>query len=362
MVSFRHKFVAGLKSRNIETCDDLADTPYQTVLVIGGTRDLASLWRVKKRGIQVIQRLDGMNWLHRLSGKTRSKNPRWSRIHHFLRAEYGNLVLRTIRSQLANRLIYQSTFVQDWWERKYGITQNTSTVIHNGVDLNLYTPDGPGVLPQDRWRILMVEGSLMGGYEQGLEVAVRLAQKLVDHLYGGMRRSFPTTQSRISSHKQNSVQKVELMVVGRVAETLQEDWDSRLVSDGYSSKLSLTWVGQVPGEMVPELDRSAHLLYSADINAACPNSVIEALACGLPVISFDTGALSELVIGDAGRIVPYGGDSWRLDPPDVDALAQAGLEIISDQDRFRKEARTCAESNFSLDHMVESYLEVLLDH
>ena len=52
-----------------------------------------------------------------------------------------------------------------------------------------------------------------------------------------------------------------------------------------------------PRERIPELDRSAHLLYSADLNAACPKSVIEALACGLPVVAFDTGALPELVQG-----------------------------------------------------------------
>ncbi len=67
----------------------------------------------------------------------------------------------------------------------------------------------------------------------------------------------------------------------------------------------------------PEIDRSAHMLFSADLNAACPNSVIEAMACGLPVAGFDTGALNELIVGDAGRLVPYGGDPWRLEKPDI---------------------------------------------
>jgi glycosyltransferase involved in cell wall biosynthesis len=102
------------------------------------------------------------------------------------------------------------------------------------------------------------------------------------------------------------------------------------------------------------------LLYSSDVNAACPNSVIEALACGLPVLSFDTGALSELVKDDAGRVVPYGGDPWRLDPPDVPALSQAALEILREQDRFRQGARRRAEEAFGLDAMLDAYLEVLL--
>ena len=86
----------------------------------------------------------------------------------------------------------------------------------------------------------------------------------------------------------------------------------------------------------PQIDRSAHLLFSADINAACPNSVIEAMACGLPVVGFDTGALNELVIGDSGRLVAYGGDVWKLDQPDIAALAKAAAEILNDQNRFRQ--------------------------
>ena len=46
---------------------------------------------------------------------------------------------------------------------------------------------------------------------------------------------------------------------------------------------------------------------------------MEALACGMPVVSFDTGALPELVTQDAGRVVAYGADAWRLEPPDIAA-------------------------------------------
>ena len=118
--------------------------------------------------------------------------------------------------------------------------------------------------------------------------------------------------------------------------------------------------GAVPRDQIPQIDRSAHLLFSADINAACPNSVIEAMACGLPIVGFDTGALNELVVGDSGRIVPYGGDVWKLDHPDIAALAQSAVEILSDQFRFRQTARAQAEKTLGLDQMTDGYLKVLL--
>jgi glycosyltransferase involved in cell wall biosynthesis len=102
------------------------------------------------------------------------------------------------------------------------------------------------------------------------------------------------------------------------------------------------------------------VLFSAEVNPPCPNSVIEALACGLPVASFDTGSLSELVQAGAGRLVPYGADPWRLQLADIPALAEAATEVLQDQDRFRKSAREKAESAFDVEKMVDEYLKVLL--
>lgn len=291
---------------------------------------MVALWRARQRGARIVQRLDGRNWLHRL---------RKTGLRHFLRAEYGNWNLSWIRSRLAQRIVYQSGFARDWWERTAGPTTVPNRVIHNGVDLSVYTPEGPGEPPGDHWRLLLVEGSLMGGYELGLEAAVGLASELSQHM--------STAYSRIVKER------VELMVVGRVPAETQRRWQQR-------SPAPIVWAGLQPLERIPELDRSAHLLYSADLNPACPNAVIEALACGLPVVAFDTGALPELVVGDAGRVVPYGGDPWRLAKPDLHALGQAAVEILADQERFRHAARLRAEATFDQNEMVEKYLEVML--
>ena len=326
MVSFRNKLASSLLRRGIEVSDDLSDRHCEAVLVIGGTRQLVHLWRLRQNKVRIVQRLDGMNWLHRL---------RPTGFRHTWRAEYGNWILSFIRSRLADRIVYQSEFTRNWWERVYGSVPTQAGVIYNGVDLATYTSDGPQQRPKDRWRILLVEGSLMGGYELGLEVAVKMVSDL--------NRKTAATQNL----------PVELMVVGRVAEKVRRRWDSQ-------SDIPVTWAGLQPAERIPEIDRSAHLLYSSDINAACPNSVIEALACGLPVLAFDTGALPELVTGDVGRVVPYGGDPWRLDSPDVSALGEAALEILAATPRFRQAARARAESAFNLEGMVDSYLNCLL--
>jgi glycosyltransferase involved in cell wall biosynthesis len=161
--------------------------------------------------------------------------------------------------------------------------------------------------------------------------------------------------TQLTTMLQNMLDKpVELSIAGDVPETLKMQYQKNFPD------LMINWVGVIPQEQIPALDRSAHLLYSADLNAACPNSVIEALACGLPVLAFDTGALAELVTPDAGSVVPYGGDHWKLDPPDIPALAQAALPILADNVPYRKCARQRAEEAFDLDKMTKAYLEVLL--
>jgi glycosyltransferase involved in cell wall biosynthesis len=320
MVSFRRKLTASLEKMGVQVTTNLEDPRLAAVLVIGGTRDLRRLRTLRRRGVRIVQRLDGINWIHRR---------RRTGIRHFIRAETGNVLLRTIRTRFSDAVVYQSEFAKSWWERSYGPAGRPDTVIHNAVDLAVYTPEGMVTPPDDQFKVLLVEGSLQGGYETGLSVAADLCRRL----------------DRILTEP------ITLAVAGQV--TLEQ----RKRND--SVHTNIEWLGLVPAESIPDLDRSAHLLFSADLNPACPNAVIEALACGLPVAAFDTGALRELVGAEAGVVAPYGGDPWALDPPDVAGLAQAALNVLENQPLYRRAARPRAEQMFDLDRMAAAYMETL---
>jgi glycosyltransferase involved in cell wall biosynthesis len=312
------KFEQGLRARGVDVTHDLsADS--DAALVIAGTRNLIPLWRAGQRGQRIVQRLDGVNWVQRV---------RWAGAKYTVRAEYGNAMLAFIRGRFADHVIYQSQFIRKWWEDWYGAAKVPATVIINGVDLQTYTPEGEHNRPTDRFRLLLLEGSLAGGLNSGLFHAVALAEKL--------SANFP----------------MEVVVAGKVDDATQRS---------LQSKVPVRFLGTIPREKIPALARSSHMMYSAEVNPPCPNSVIESLACGLPVIGFDSGSLKELVTEDAGCIVPYGGDPWKLETPDISALALSAEKILTQQDQFRTAARRRAESAFGLDQMVESYLKVLLE-
>ncbi len=319
VTSFRLKFEQGLRARGVVVTYDL-NQQADALLVLAGTKNLPRLWRARSQGRRIVQRLDGLNWVHRV----RSAGARYT-----LRAVYGNWNLSFIRARIANQVIYQSRFVKGWWEDWYGAARVPSSVILNGVDLNQYSPNGAHERPTDFYRLLVVEGSLAGGLDSGLFYAVELARQL------------------------SKKHKIELVIVGRVdarsKNKLQEQKDFKI-----------RFMDPVPREEIPFLERSSHLLFSAEVNPPCPNSVIEAMACGLPVIGFDTGSLSELVQGDAGRLVAHGANAWKLEEPDIPSLAEAAEAVLRDNERFRTSARERAESVFGLDTMVDDYLKVLL--
>lgn len=326
MASFRLKFEEGLKTRGIDLTYDLSANA-DAILVIAGTRFLPDLWRAQRRGIRIVQRLDGINWVQRV---------RWTSLRYHIRAEYGNALLSLIRSRFADRVIYQSQFIRGWWENWYGIAKAPATVILNAVDLQTYTPDGEHERRTYPFQMLLLEGSLAGGLNAGLFHGIAVAEKL------------------------SAKHPMEVVVAGTVDQKTQDKVHKE-------SKVPVKFLGVLPREKIPHLIRSSHFLYSAEVNPPCPNSVIEALACGLPVVGFDSGSLKELVTEDAGCIVPYGGDPWKLETPDIFALAESAEDVLTKQaqlpsgDQFRAAARKRAESAFGLDQMVDAYLKVLLD-
>lgn len=341
MASFRRKFEAGLAARGIGVTHD-AREECEAILVIAGTKNIRPLWQRRRAGTRIVQRLDGINWIHRR---------RNTGLRHTLRAEYGNFVLSLIRSRIASHVLYQSEFSHRWWDDWYGRTKAGFSVVHNGVDLSEYRPSatrsatssrstpeaqrkGPDVAVAKgrRCRLLIVEGSLGGGYDMGLENAVKLAETLAG------KHGFP----------------MELMVVGKITDQHKRRVEAH-------AHVPMLWAGVLAWKDVVTAMQGADLLFSADLHPACPNSLIEALACGLPVVAFDTGAVAELMSPDAGRVVPYGGDPWKIEPPDIAGLAEAAAEILRDPGRYRAGARAQAEAHLGLDAMTDGYLKALLE-
>jgi glycosyltransferase involved in cell wall biosynthesis len=126
-----------------------------------------------------------------------------------------------------------------------------------------------------------------------------------------------------------------------------------------SKNIEITWGGVISRLDIAEQLRKADLFFSAELNPPCPNSVIEAMASGLPVASFESGAIRELVSEDCGIISPYGGNIWKMEPANTELMADMLPGKLQNRILLGKNARTRAVQMFGLDQMVEKYLNVL---
>jgi glycosyltransferase involved in cell wall biosynthesis len=306
--------MAELGRRGVESTFDPNSRPLDAVLVFAGTKDLVSLWKCRRQGIRIVHRLDGINWLHRA-------RPRG--IVYALRAEALNLQLRLIRSHLADRIVYQSEFVREVWERLYGPAAASARVIHNGVPLEEYSPrkkthDGT---------LLVVEGNLHFN-DPAREMLLAANRVLIE--------KGPLKRLRIYAHTDPAW--------GR-------EWAR------YDPRPEVA--GLRPRSEVRDRQQSAALFLSMEINPPCPNAIIEALAAGLPVLAFDTGSAREL-IGAGGEVVRYEGDPWRLEVPrNLDALGEAGRRIVGHWPDYSRRARSEAEKRFDIRTVAQAYLETM---
>lgn len=109
---------------------------------------------------------------------------------------------------------------------------------------------------------------------------------------------------------------------------------------------------RVPGarDDIPELMRSFDLFVLPSLAEGICNTLLEAMASGLPVIATKVGGNPDLVRdGATGSLIP---------PGDPAILAACMVDYLLDPERRRREgraARARAETEFSIDTMVREY-------
>ncbi len=83
-----------------------------------------------------------------------------------------------------------------------------------------------------------------------------------------------------------------------------------------------------------------------------PNSIIEAMASGIPIIAYAVGGIPDIVTGEAGLLVP---------PGDIAALSAAMLRLAEDQP-LRRAMGFAARERYERIFGVDAVLPLLVDH
>jgi glycosyltransferase involved in cell wall biosynthesis len=150
-----------------------------------------------------------------------------------------------------------------------------------------------------------------------------------------------------------------LLVTGRLSwapdpAVVRREADELLRRSALEGRVELA--GPYTQAEAPALIGRAHLLLHTKYNDPCPGVVLEALACGLPVVHSASGGTPELV-GDAGVGIEAPLDWERDHPPEPEALAAAVLECATKMEELSAAARARAE-RFDLRPWLERHRTV----
>ena len=207
--------------------------------------------------------------------------------------------------------------------------QSKVRVIYNGVNIGKLRDDSifrPGFIG-DAWKVILVVARVSRWKRHDLAL---------------------TAFEQIAAREPDA----HLVCVGS-SDALEPDWWDYLQERSHQSAFSnrIHWIGHVAD--VRPWYRAASVLLLCSENEAFGRVIVEAMACGVPVIATRSGGVPE--------IVRHGQDGLLVPPGNTSEITIAIEEILKDKEmktRLSESARKRALS-FSLDAHVNNMLEIM---
>ena len=115
---------------------------------------------------------------------------------------------------------------------------------------------------------------------------------------------------------------------------------------------AIRWVGAVPHGQIPSLLQAADVFVIPQNIGGLGLSVLEAMSCGLPVITTAIGETTRLLASDEGILV---------EPHNADDIVDAMRYLAENEDVRRRMGERCrlkVERYYSWDHLIEEIEQV----
>jgi glycosyltransferase-like protein len=225
--------------------------------------------------------------------------PHFTRTVHHL-DDFGERELAALQDRSIVRAQHCLVVSHTWRERLRNAYGRDSTVVPNGVDANRFTPLEPAARERLRTRLGYGTGPLfvtIGGIEARKNTQAILAA---------------------FAHVQRSVSAARLVIAGGASvldhSRYRETFDARVVALGLTVGREIEITGVLTDAQIVDLLRAANAFVFPSLVEGFGLVVLEALACGTPVVTAAIPPFTEFLTDD---------DALLVDPHDVDALANA---------------------------------------
>ncbi len=322
----------------------------QGVQVFALNRSRVGIWRTRCELFALFRRLrPAIIHSRNMSGLDAIVPAMLAGVRHRLHGEHGwdvgdlrgerfkPALLRRLNSPFVSRYVTVSRDLAGYLESRVGIAATRITQICNGVDTDRFVPAGDGPRRSRLPPAFRDENCVLIGTVGRIQPVKD--QTLLLRAFAIAREMHPALRNRM-----------RLAVVG----------DGPLLGELHALADSLGIAGEtwLPGALdnVPEVLRAFDLFVLPSLNEGISNTILEALASGVPVVATNVGGNPELIDdGVTGRLIAAG---------DLDTLVRTIGEYAADGVLRRRQsevARRVAIERFSLAMMVGRY-EALYDH
>lgn len=238
--------------------------------------------------------------------------------------------VRRIYKPFVHHYFALSRDLESYLAQKINVTPERMTQVYNGVDFSRF---GPG--PQARAQI---EGLPFTAPEHWIIGTVGRMQEVKDQIT--LARAF--------------VQAVQLMpgLRSRLRLAMVGDGPLRTQAERILAEAGMAELAWLPGERadVPQIMRALDCFVLPSKAEGISNTILEAMATGLPVIATDVGGNADLVAhGETGTIVPANSPA---------AITEALAPLARDPElarRMGRAGRVRAQERYSLQAMVATY-------
>ena len=277
----------------------------------------ALCWAAKRRGADLVLNQNGTYYPGCCSGNL---------------AKANRLIKKAIEQ--ADYIFYQSEFCKRSADKWVARPACDWEVLYNAVDTDLFKP--LTLSRTDRPVTLLLGGTQYARYR--VETALACLARL--------HRTEP---------------KARLIITGRIiwpglTRPGPEEVTALAREMGLIDHIELT--GPYAPLEAPSVFNRADVLLHTKYNDPCPGLVLEAMACGLPVVYSASGGTSELVGPEAGVGVAAETSWEKTIPPDPDQLAEAVLTVLEDRPSYAEAARQRAVDKFNIKQWLDRHRQV----
>jgi len=236
---------------------------------------------------------------------------------------------------LADYVFYQSKFCKLAADKFIGECAGNHEILYNAVDTRTFTP-GKGLKKDDEAITLLLSGSHWSFYRPCSAIEILQKIRQID-------------------------KRVVLKIAGRFCWDRDRDLAKKQVM-GFAHRLGvenhIEYIGSYTQQEAVSLFQNSTILLHTKYNDPCPRLVLEAMACGLPVVYSDTGGLPELVGNEGGVGIPSPLD-WNKDhPPNINDMVDGVLQVISELPKYSIAARQRAVKLFDIEKWMKKHNEV----